>query len=147
MAVDLRAVRLIAKHQRRRHDPHDVRSHELGLRNQGIHFAPGHFVATGLQTVGMSPSQDPFQAFLVEYRLDVRQIIRFQALEETRLQRYAVDAQRSGALDEVLERPTQAGVLLIRIDFPEVAVVAVAVDADFHVQISSTLRPNTLPRN
>ena len=95
----------------------------------------------------MAPRQHALHVPLVQFRLDRRQVFGFQTLEKTRFQRNAVDAQFGRPLDEILERPTHSGVRLIRIHFTEIAVVTVAVDADFHVHISSIVRPSTLPRN
>ena len=109
-----------------------VGAHELGLGDQRVHLPPGPFVAAGLQPVGVPPGQHPLQPVFVQGRLDLRQVARLQAVEETGLQRNAVDLQFGGPADEVLKGPAHARIRLVRVDFAEITVVAVAVDADFH---------------
>ena len=146
--VDLRSVRFVAKHQRRGDDPHDVGAHELSLRDQvrSSRATPLRCVRLPARRDGPTPARAPcFRSS--NSALIRREVSGFQALEETRFQRDAIDVQLGRPVDEILKRPTYSRVRLIRIDFAEVAVVAVTVDADFHVQISSIVSPNTLPRN
>ena len=126
----------------------------IRMMSAPMHWALGIRAFISRQAFSLRPASRPSgwpqastrsRPLLVEHGLDLGQVARLQALEEARLQRDAVDAQLGGAVDEIVEGPAHAGVRLVRIDLAEVAVVAVAVDADFHGQISvRPSRPNTL---
>jgi hypothetical protein len=57
---------------------------------------------------------------------------RLNAWKEARLKRNAIDAQCSREFNELRERHTPFWRSLLRINFAEKAVKAIAIDSDFH---------------
>ena len=125
-------VGFVPKHETRAYDPHDIRPYGLRIRYRLQHFLECLFVASTLEAIRMTPGEDAIELVFVEHPLDLREISGVELRDETGLQGNTVDAELSGAGEEVRELHPRAGISLVIVDFAEKAMVAIAVDPNFH---------------
>src|SRR5437773_776642 len=90
-------------------------------------------IGAGTQAVGMAPGPDAFEAVVVKRAAQSIEKALIIGGEITRFERDSLDAVLFGALEKVPDGHALAGIgLQARIDFAEVAMVAIGIDGDFH---------------
>ncbi len=80
----------------------------------------------------MSPGKHAVEIVLIQQAADAREVLGVQARNEAGFKRNATDAEFVRASQEVFERHAMRRWGLLRINFAEESVIAVAVDRGFH---------------
>jgi hypothetical protein len=128
----LRFVRLKAKHQTAADYPHDWRSKGHSVVNVLNHLLLRLLVSSGFQSIRMTPRVDSIETVIIEFLAESFKVGHAEIRKKTGFKTHAITPQLLCPVQEGVYGVGMGRRLLVRVDFAEKAMVAVAVDADFH---------------